>query len=172
MAKKGPQSLYTENIAAEICERIARGETLAQICRDTHMPERRTVVDWVLGDREGFAARYAQARDLQLEHWADEITEIADDGTNDWVERETKSGRVIKIVDQEAVIRSRLRIDTKKWLLSKLKPERYGESLKLSGTLDLGTKTDEQLAARLTQLLAKAGSDSDPGGDGAAEEAP
>jgi hypothetical protein len=166
------RSLYTEAIAAEICERIAKGETLAQICRDEHMPARRTVVDWALNDHEAFAARYAQAREAQIDHWADEITEIADNGSNDWMRRETQSGRITMIVDQEAAARSRLRIDTKKWLLSKLKPERYGESLKLSGGLDLNMRTDEQLTARLAQLLAKAGSDSDFGGTGEAGTAP
>ena len=172
MAKKGPKSLYTEKLASEICERLAKGETLKQICRDEHMPAAPTVRLWAVDDVNGFADRYARARDAQIEHWADEISEIADDGSNDWMERETKSGRVIKVVDQEAVNRSRLRIDTKKWLLSKLKPERYGERVNLSGSIDLNTRTDEQLESRLAQLLGKTGSDRDPGGAGEAEEAP
>lgn len=165
----GRPTSYTEALAEEICRRTADGETLSQICRDEHMPPRRTVVDWALDDRAGFSARYARARELLLERWADDITEIAEDGTNDWMERETKSGRIVKALNDEAVARSRLRIDSRKWLLSKLKPERYGDSLKLTGQLDLNHKTDDQLNARLAQLLGKTGSDSDPGGAGSPE---
>jgi hypothetical protein len=109
----------------------------------------------VRDDREGFAAAYSCARDLQADCWADDIIEIADDSRNDWIEREIKSGRIIKVVN-EAIARAKLRIDTKKWLLSKLKPERYGDKLELSGKLDLSKKTDEQLDADLARLLAKA----------------
>ena len=168
----GRPSLYTQALAEEICERIANGETLNQICRDEHMPERRTVVDWALNDRDGFSARYARARDAQLEHWADEIVEISDDGSNDWIERETKSGRVITVLNDEAVQRSRLRADNRKWLLSKLKPERYGDKLELSGKLDLNKQTDEQLDARIAHLIGKAGIAGAAGGEGAAGEAP
>ena len=165
----GRPTAYTEALAEEICARIAGGETLKQVCRDEHIPADSTVRTWVLDDREGFSARYARARDLHLEGMADDITEIAEDGSNDWMERETKSGRIIRTVNEEAVARSRLRIDSRKWLLSKLKPERYGDSLKLTGQLDLNHKTDDQLNARLAQLLGKTGSDSDPGGAGAPE---
>jgi len=166
----GRPPLYTEAIAEEICRRMSEGETLKQICRDEHMPDSRTVRGWVLEDREGFSPRYARARDMQLEAWAEEITEIAEDGSNDWMERETKSGRVITVVNEEAVQRSRLRIDSRRWLLSKLKPERYGDKLELSGKLDMNTKTDEQLDARIAQLIGKAGADRAAGGEGTPEE--
>jgi hypothetical protein len=61
------------------------------------------------------------------------ITEIADDGSNDWIERETKSGRMLTVPDQEHINRSRLRIDARKWLLSKLAPRKYGDKLELTG---------------------------------------
>lgn len=133
----GRPSLYTEEIAAEICQRIGEGETLNQICRDEHMPARPTVVSWVLEDREGFSDRYARARDLQLEHWADEVIDVADDGTNDFMER--KNGDDEKsswALNGEHVQRSRLRIDSRKWLLSKLKPQQYGDKLQHSGDKD------------------------------------
>lgn len=162
---------YTPALADEICARHADGETLNEICRDEHMPSSSAVRRWVIDDIDGFAARYARARDLLLEHWADESIGIADDGRNDWMERHGKEDKGWQ-ANGEHIQRSRLRIDQRKWLLSKLKPERYGDSLKLTGELDLNTKTDEQLAARLAQLLSQTGSDRDPGGDGAASQAP
>lgn len=129
----GRPSVYTEAIAAEICARLSAGETLRQICRSEHMPDERTVRGWVLDDREGFSPRYARAREMQFEAWADEITEISDDGTNDWMERESKDGSSQTVLNGEHVQRSRLRVDSRKWLLSKLKPERYGDKLQHSG---------------------------------------
>lgn len=130
----GRPSLYTEEIAAEICQRIGEGETLNQICRDAHMPSRPTVVTWVLEDREGFSNRYARARDLQLEHWADEVIDVADDATNDFMEKKNGEDKESSwSLNGEHVQRSRLRIDSRKWLLSKLKPQQYGEKLELGG---------------------------------------
>lgn len=129
----GRPSVYTKKIAEEICHRIASGETLKQICRDEHMPDARTVRGWVLDDRDGFSPRYARAREMQFEAWADEINEISDDGSNDWMERENKDGSSVTVLNGEHVQRSKLRVDSRKWLLSKLKPERYGDSMKHTG---------------------------------------
>lgn len=93
-----------------------------------------------LGDptKATFLSRYETARHQLLEHWADEIVEIADDSTNDFVERKMKDGMTDKekaewVYMGETVGRSRLRIDSRKWLLSKLKPEKYGEKLLHTG---------------------------------------
>lgn len=136
-AKRGRPTAYTEAIAKEICQRLAEGETLSQICRSEHMPARPTVILWVLDDREGFSDRYARARDLLLEYWADETIDIADDGSNDWMRRESKDGNEALVFNSEHSQRSRLRVDTRKWLLSKLKPERYGDKLELGGKLTI-----------------------------------
>jgi hypothetical protein len=58
---------------------------------------------------------------------AAEMIEIADDGKNDWMDREISKGRVITVPDHELVQRSRLRIDTRKWILAKLLPKVYGD---------------------------------------------
>jgi hypothetical protein len=132
--KRGRPTLYTEAIAAEICQRIAEGETLNQICRSDHMPSRPTIVSWVLEDRSGFSDRYARARHMLLEHWSDEVVDISDDGSNDWMERNHGEDKQSSwTINGEHVQRSRLRVDTRKWLLSKLKPERYGDRVEHSG---------------------------------------
>ena len=63
---------------------------------------------------------------------AEEIQDIADDSSNDWIEIEKRDGTSYEIVNKEAVLRSRLRVDTRKWLMSKLKPKKYGEKLDLT----------------------------------------
>lgn len=130
--KRGRPTKYTLKVADEICRRLALGETLNQICRDGHMPARPTVIDWVLQDRDGFSDKYARAREQLYEHWADETVEISDDSANDWMEREYGAGRKERVVDNECVQRSRLRVDTRKWLLSKLLPKKYGDKIDLA----------------------------------------
>jgi len=119
----GRPSIYTAALATEICERIANGDSLRAVCRDPEMPAVSTVHLWVVEDREGFSDQYARARRAQALHWADEILDIADNGTNDW----TVNGRGLEVVDKDVVMRSRLRVDTRKWLLSKVLPKVYGD---------------------------------------------
>lgn len=132
-AKRGRPTVYTPETAEEVVRRLAEGETLREICRDDHMPTEGAVRGWVVDDREGFASRYAHAREAQAMRWADEIAEIADDGSNDWMERNVGDGETITVADHEHIQRSRLRVDTRKWLLSKVLPKVYGDKVELTG---------------------------------------
>jgi len=119
---RGRPSVYRDDIAAEICDRVAHGETLSAVCRDSHMLPRQTVVDWIIQNRQPFSSMYARAKDLQIEYWADDLLVISDDASNDYMQRE---GRVE--LNIEHIQRSRLRTDNRKWLISKLRPEKYGD---------------------------------------------
>ena len=121
---------YSPEIAAKICERLADGWSLRQICGEDDMPDKATVLRWIPKHPE-FRDQYARAREAQAEFWLDEILEIADDGTNDWVERENKDGSKTEVVDQEHINRSRLRVDSRKWIMSKLMPKKYGDKVDL-----------------------------------------
>lgn len=132
--KTGRPEIYTPEIAEAICMRLANGESLRSICRDDAMPGRTTVTKWIIEDKEGFANQYARAKDIGLDEMADEIFDIADDSRNDWIERQNaKTGEVYEVVNDEAISRARLRVDARKWYLSKLAPKRYGERLELAG---------------------------------------
>jgi len=96
------------------------------------MPHLDTIFDW-LAKHEQFSELYAHAREARAELHAEEILEIADDARNDFMEREAKSGETFTALDTEAVLRSRLRIDTRKWLLSKLLPRQYGDKMQIAG---------------------------------------
>ena len=102
------------------------------------MPNRPTVYLW-MNKNPAFASQYAQARESLYEHWADEILTIADDGTTDYVTKVGRNGHEYEAVDQEHIQRSRLRVDSRRWLLSKLKPGVYGDRLEsvLSGQVDV-----------------------------------
>ena len=103
---------------------------LRDVCRDKGMPSPAAVLEW-RDSRPTFAERYARAREIAIQHLADELLTIADDGSNDWMERETASGTIV-VLNQEHVQRSRLRVDTRKWLLSKLKPSLYGDRIEVA----------------------------------------
>ena len=162
--KRGRPSRYTEEIAVKICRRLAAGESLRSICRDEALPHESTVRAWAVDDHKGFSTQYARARDLGLEAMADEILEICDDGSNDWMERLDKDGEATGWqLNGEHVQRSRLRADARKWLLSKLAPKRYGDRLQHVGDgggpirvrPDLSKLTDEDLDV-LERILGRA----------------
>jgi hypothetical protein len=128
---KGRPSKYSDGLAEEICGLLAEGQSLAEICRRGDMPSQRTVYRWLAAD-EGFRQRYAQARETQADRFADEILEIADDGTNDWMERQ-QGDETTRVADHEHIQRSRLRVDARKWLMAKLAPKKYGDAVALTG---------------------------------------
>jgi hypothetical protein len=124
------KSTYTTAIATTICEQLIEGKSLRQICEQPGMPNKATVLRWLADDKKSdFRDQYARAREMQAEAMAEEIIEIADDGRNDWMEVLGKDGDTVGWrVNGEAVQRSRLRVDARKWLMSKLLPKKYGES--------------------------------------------
>ena len=129
----GRLTIYTEEIAAEICERLAEGESLRSISRTEGMPSPGTIIGWVLRDREGFSKRYAQAKDVCMHVMAEDLVEIADDNTRDEIPIYDDAGEQIGTrPNGEFMNRSRLRVDTRKWLLSKLQAKKYGDKLDMN----------------------------------------
>jgi hypothetical protein len=122
---RGRPTVYTQELADAICARLAKGETLKSICRNDGMPDDATVRTWALNDYQGFYPRYACARQLGLDAMADQLLEIADDSRHDF----TSDAHGNRVVNNEAINRSRLRVDTRKWYLSKLAPKRYGDKV-------------------------------------------
>lgn len=145
----GRQSSFTHEVADAICERLANGESLRAICRGDGMPPEGTVRQWVTDDVHGFAAQYARARDAGLDHMAEEILSIADDGTGDsWTDDD---GNVRTNTD--VVQRSKLRVDARKWYLSKLAPKKYGE--KMTVEHDVGDTLAERIKAARERTTAQ-----------------
>ncbi len=149
---------YSPEIADQICYRLAEGESLRAICTSPGMPDQNTVRGWMLDDVGGFAAKHARARELQAFLWADEIVEIVDDATNDWMDRQRGNGTIERVFNREHYERSRLRADTRKWMVAKLLPKVYGDKIDIShaGSVTVRDMTDEQLDTRITVLLAEA----------------
>ncbi len=115
---------YPESIRLEICERIAKGESMVSICASEGMPVTSVVYNWLTVDKE-FSDRYTRAREQQAEHYLDEIIAISDDVSLD----EIIDGEGNPRTNHEAIQRSRLKVDTRKWAMSKLAPKKYGDKI-------------------------------------------
>lgn len=150
--KRGRPSDYTEELAETICLRLAEGESLRSVCRDDDMPSKQAVLRW-LARNESFRAQYVRAKEEGAEAIAEELFDIADDGSNDWMEKLDKDGEVIGYqLNGEHVQRSKLRIDTRKWYLSKIMPKKYGERIQHDQSITMTNLTDEELDRKLQEL--------------------
>jgi hypothetical protein len=127
--QQGRPTHFTPEIADKICKGIASGISLRKVCDADEMPAPSTVCGWVLDDVNGFSEQYAKARRLQAELLADEIFDISDDSTNDYMLRQSKSGEEYETVNPEVIGRSRLRVDSRKWYLARVLPKIYGDKV-------------------------------------------
>lgn len=125
--KRGRPTRYTNQLADEICAQLAEGLSLRKVCDKPDMPNRSTVFRW-LRNQEDFRDQYGYAKVESADALFEEVLDIADNGTNDWMEKLDKDGSCIGWqVNGENIQRSRLRVDARKWMMSKLKPKKYGE---------------------------------------------
>ena len=134
----GRPSTYTQEIADEICAGLAEGKSLRTVCSADHFPCVATVFNW-FRTKDGFLEQYTRAKEESADALTDEMLDIADDGTNDWMAQHSdEEGEVRYQVNGEHIQRSRLRIETRKWLSSKLKPKKYGDKITTEHTGAVG----------------------------------
>lgn len=125
----GRPSKFDKQLCLDICEDMAAGKSLRQACEDRGVAHT-TVLGHFLDNTEGVFEHYARARKIQAELMYDEMMEIADDGSNDYMERLNKDGHHIGWQENgEWVSRSRLRLDARKWTLARIQPKRFGDRL-------------------------------------------
>lgn len=129
-ASRGRPTEFTKELADRICAALAETPNLRAVCRQDGMPSESTVRGWALEDRDGFSAQYARAREIGYLGMADDVLEISDDSSRDAV-KDQETG--IVRMDTEFVARSRIRVDTRKWLLSKVLPKVFGDKVALTG---------------------------------------
>lgn len=152
----GNPTTYTPEIAENICELIASGNSLRTICADhDDMPALSTVFLW-LSKFPNFSEQYARARETWAEAELENIFDIADDTSRDTMTRKDRNGNEYEVADNEWIARSKLRVDTRRWALSKLAPKKYGDKItnELTGPngQSLGSLSDEQIAMALNKL--------------------
>ena len=126
--KGGRPTSYTEELSDRICAELSDGKSLRTVCLPSDMPCKATIFSW-LRTKPEFLDQYAKAKEESADCLTDEMLDIADDGTNDYTIESNKDGSEFVKLNSEHVQRSRLRIETRKWLASKLKPKKYGEKI-------------------------------------------
>lgn len=168
-AKPGRPTDYTPELATAICDRLAVGESLRGICALDGMPDKATVFRWI-ARHEAFRDQYARAREAQADYLADEIIEIADDGSGDYIEKPLgDDGATVSVVDHEHISRSKLRVDARKWFAAKVAPKKYGDRVSLTSppgepveVKDVSAR--DQIARRIAGLAARSGEAGGPSG--------
>jgi hypothetical protein len=173
-ARKGPAGSYNETLATKICDALADGKTLRSICSEPGLPNERTVRRWAQDPNHPFSPQYVRAREVGYLMMADEMIDIADDGTNDWMERLSDDKKPLGwVLNGEHVQRSRVRIETRKWLLSKALPKMFGDRVvnEITGkdggpieTVDASPR--DEISRRISSIASRTAANSNtPGSD-------
>ncbi len=129
-----PKEIDREKVMDYICDELATSSRgLGNILKYAEeklerVPSYSQVMRWIDAEEE-LRDKYARAKEAQADFMADEMLDIADDARNDWMTKQNGSGDPYKVIDTETIQRSKLRIDARKWLASKLKPKKYSEKL-------------------------------------------
>ena len=114
MSKKiGRPTFYTPDLAYKLCSLIADGKSMRTICAMDNMPAMTTVFRW-LDEKETFRQQYARAKEAQADALVEDMLVIPD--------------------IEDDVARARLKVDTRKWIASKLKAKKYGDSTNVKHT--------------------------------------
>ncbi len=153
MATSGRPTKYSEEMADKICSLLSEGRSLRSICREDDMPCKASVFKW-LREIDHFSDQYAKAKEEASDAMFEDIQDIADNGSNDWIEINDPDNPGYR-VNGENIQRSKLRVDARKWMMSKMKPKKYGDKIQTehSGTISHTDLTDEQLNNKLQTLL-------------------
>ncbi len=146
--KVGRPTDYTEKLVTAICVGIAEGMSLRKVCELNGMPSISTVLRWLADDSKAeFRDQYVRAREAQADVLAEEILQIADDGRNDT--QVDDEGNVF--VDHDHIARSRLRVDARKWLASKMAPKKYGDKIEATHTGPNGGPIQSRIAVEFVR---------------------
>ena len=160
----GAPSIFTPELAEQICEMVASGMSIVTVAKNRAMPSERTIMTWLTDEVDAgkvlFQQKYARAREIRADRMVEEALELVDDVDAVMA----KDGKA----DHALVAHQRLRADTRKWYASKLFPGRYGDKVAVGGASDLpplvSELSDNERAVRITAILASIGKGKDDAG--------
>lgn len=145
----GRPTTYTPAVAQLIATRLADGELLSEICRTPGLPTRQTVHQWRMRI-PAFNDLYMRAREIGMESMGDDTLLIADDDSGDILPDGTPNSANVQ--------RSRLQVDTRKFLMAKLAPKVYGDRVEVEHSGNVThrvTMSDRERMRRLATFLAE-----------------
>ena len=148
---------YSEQDKKEIWNSIiaelVSGRSMRSILRDSGMPSLKTIYAWIDKD-ESKRKQYARACEVRADLIFDEIMDISNSTDEDIINLD--NGK--QAINHHVIMRDRLRVDSRKWMLSKMNPKKYGDRLDIDhgGKLDVEvTLTPEQREKRIQELKEK-----------------
>ena len=148
----GRPAIYTPELASKLCSYLSMGKSLRTACKQEGMPSIMTVYNWLSRHPE-FIEQYTRAKEESAEALAEDMLDIADESPTA-IETDKDGNVVATKLDSAGVARNRLRVETRKWVASKLKPKKYGDLAKLELTgKDGGALEVDHFNAALEDLL-------------------
>ena len=155
----GRPTTFTKLLANKICARIACGESMRSVARDTKMPAMSTLFKWLSINKE-FKDQYVLAKTESADVFADDILDIVDNAAQPVMvdgKPVVINGKVIMVTDAVSVAHARLRMDARKWAASKLKPKKYGDRIisDVNVAVSLTDLSDDELERKLKILESK-----------------
>lgn len=151
--KMGRPSKYTEELAQEICNTLATTDIgIAKLCEmNPHWPEITSLKLWRITN-EDFSTKYALAKKQQLAFFAEELEDLAASTEKYYDEKGNKRA------DPGLVAETRLKVDTRKFIVAKLMPKVYGDQ-RLQEQIDNTDDTVNKLLDIVKDLHGKFKSD-------------
>ena len=160
----GRPTKFTKPLADKICERLADGESMRSVCRDEALPCMSTIFKW-LREKPEFLQQYEIAKEECADALVEDMLDIADNHAAQPLLKDGEpvviDGKVVMMVDAVGVNHARLRVDTRKWAASKLKPKKYGDKIQAEltgangGPIELNHLSDQELQIRLDAVLSE-----------------
>lgn len=123
----GRPTSYTQELADKICEHLADGKSMRTVCKQIDMPAMSTVFKW-LRENQAFSEQYAKAKEESSDAMAEDLLDIADTPVMGEI-KTIKPDGTVEIKQDEMLGHRRLQVDTRKWLMAKMKPKKYGDKI-------------------------------------------
>lgn len=117
----GRPSTYSKELAEKICEELAQGKSMRTVCKGDDMPAMSTVFKWLREIKE-FSEQYARAKEESTDAMSEDVLFISDESLLEAVNADPKAANAV-------VQAMRLRVDTRKWIMSKMKPKKYADKV-------------------------------------------
>jgi len=148
---------YTDGLADLVCERLALGESMRSVSRDEEMPAMTTLFRW-LREKEEFKQQYAIAKQESAEAMSEDCLDISDniDGNPVMVDGKPLmiKGEIVRALDNTSIQHAKLKVDTRKWLMAKMKPKKYGDRITTEheGNIGFTDMTEDMLDQKILEV--------------------
>lgn len=150
----GRPTLYTQELAEKICKAVSSSDkSLRKICEENDdFPTGAMVWHWMVGNPE-FSDMYRKAKIAQADFMIDQISEISDNEEKDLLVN--KDG--VLVPNTAKIARDRLKVDTRKWIATKLIPRIYGEKSQVEThtTVSVSADTNKKVSDVLSLIEEK-----------------